>query len=508
MVTAVGTVTWSVAMSSRHYQQLSTWLLRPDRDEHAAFLICGLARHPSASRLLVRTVLPVADADFSVADGHYRISPAAVARAARVASDAGMCVVWAHSHPGAGPRTSLSHQDLRTHEAALPALADMTDGRPVAALVLSERGAAGVVSLAGPDGSRLDQPISHVRVVGTRVTDLAPAVADFDTAPERFNRQVRLFGPIGQTILRRLVVAVVGVGGGGSLIVQMLAHLGVGTIVLLDFDTVDESNLSRIVGATPTDAQRRAPKIEVAARLVATIDPSIEVVSVSGDIRTQSDARRLAEADFVFLATDTVFARYAFNIVCHQYLIPGVQIGAKVSSAQDGSIATMHVVERPIDFANGCLDCAGAIPPEQLRVEQLSQTERRAQRYVDTGQDEEPLQEASVISLNSISASLAVTDFLFQFTGLLDDGRPLDPAVYYPLERTMRRRISNPRTGCTTCDADGYQTAYAQGDLWPLPLRPNKSTASHEAHGEKASSWWRRPLWESAAALLHRVRGL
>lgn len=65
-----------------------------------------------------------------------------------------------------------------------------------------------------------------------------------------------MFGARGQAVLREMAVAVVGAGGGGSLLVQMLGHLGIGRIVVIDYDVVDETNLSRIVGAGPGDVGR------------------------------------------------------------------------------------------------------------------------------------------------------------------------------------------------------------------------------------------------------------
>src|SRR5438132_32011 len=67
---------------------------------------------------------------------------------------------------------------------------------------------------------------------------------------KRFDRQVRAPGPTGQARLRALRVAIVGLGGTGSQVVQQLAHLGVRSFVLIEDDRVEESNLPRLAGAT------------------------------------------------------------------------------------------------------------------------------------------------------------------------------------------------------------------------------------------------------------------
>jgi len=61
-------------------------------------------------------------------------------------------------------------------------------------------------------------------------------------------------------------VGVVGVGGGGSHMIQQLAHIGVGTILVADPDVVEDRNLNRLVGAGWWDVGAKAPKVAVAER--------------------------------------------------------------------------------------------------------------------------------------------------------------------------------------------------------------------------------------------------
>ena len=86
----------------------------------------------------------------------------------------------------------------------------------------------------------------------------------------RYDRQARMFGASGQEILSRMKVAVIGSGGGGSMLVEQLAHLGVGAIAVVDYDIVKVVNLSRVVGSTAADVGRK--KIDVLARLVRSVN--------------------------------------------------------------------------------------------------------------------------------------------------------------------------------------------------------------------------------------------
>ena len=191
-----------------------------------------------------------------------------------------------------------------------------------------------------------------------------------------------MFGDSGQRILASMRVGVIGVGGGGSMIVEQLAHLGIGTIVAVDFDVVEDHNLSRIVGATPNDAAEARRKVDVARDLVARIDPKIAFEDVEGDLADAEVARRLATCDFLFLATDTITSRLVANAIAQAYLIPMVQIGAKVDLRESKEIESVYVAVRPVFAERGCLACAGLMDPAALQRESATDEERAAQNYL------------------------------------------------------------------------------------------------------------------------------
>ena len=72
-----------------------------------------------------------------------------------------------------------------------------------------------------------------------------------------YDRHARLFGNVGQEILASLKVGVIGLGGGGSLLNEWLARLGVGHIVAVDFDKVEVSNLPLLL-EQPNVMRRRS----------------------------------------------------------------------------------------------------------------------------------------------------------------------------------------------------------------------------------------------------------
>ncbi|MFY1651126.1 ThiF family adenylyltransferase [Solwaraspora sp. WMMB762] len=89
---------------------------------------------------------------------------------------------------------------------------------------------------------------------------LSNADAITTASTDSYDRPMRGVGPHTQHRLAELTVAVVGLGGVGSQVVQSLAHLGVGGLLLVDPDTVTATNLNRLVGAKPADVRGRRPR--------------------------------------------------------------------------------------------------------------------------------------------------------------------------------------------------------------------------------------------------------
>ena len=184
--------------------------------------------------------------------GYRQTSADFVASLASRASDLGLAYVALHSHPTAKTRVSLSPDDRKGHGQLFPHLVDLI-ARPVVGIALGEVSAAGEVF--HPNGAVTE--LDEVRVIGDALTILRSNPVRESPTADRYSRQARLFGDRGQSILSGLHVGVVGAGGGGSMLVEQLTHLGIGQLTVVDFDRVENSNLSRIVGANDRDVRLR-----------------------------------------------------------------------------------------------------------------------------------------------------------------------------------------------------------------------------------------------------------
>src|SRR5690349_20559429 len=118
---------------------------------------------------------------------------------------------------------------------------------------------------------------------------------------DRFSRQSFL-GNRSEEQIKGIIVGVVGTGGGGSHIIQQLAHVGFAQYEIFDPDSVEHSNLNRMVGATLDDADKKRPKIEVAARVIKNLLP--EANTNSHQIRWQEDPASLRRCHVIFGCLD------------------------------------------------------------------------------------------------------------------------------------------------------------------------------------------------------------
>jgi molybdopterin/thiamine biosynthesis adenylyltransferase len=171
----------------------------------------------------------------------------------------------------------------------------------------------------------------------------------------RYSRHILLdeIGVEGQARLLAGHALVIGAGGLGSPVALFLGTAGVGTITLVDHDTVDMTNLQRQIAHTM--ARVGQPKVGSAAQAIAAINPEVRVVA----LQERADAHRLDElvaaADVVLDCCDNFATRQAVNAACVAHrkpLVSGAAIGF------DGQISVYDVRGE----ANPCYACL--FPPE------------------------------------------------------------------------------------------------------------------------------------------------
>jgi hypothetical protein len=446
-------------IARKDFDLVSAHLFPGDRDEHGAVLLAGVSQVDGQLTLHVREVHLAEEGVGYVPGkvGYRALTPQFIHRLITRARDERLAYLAVHNHES-DREVGFSYIDFESHERGYPALLQIARGMPVGALVFGRRSMQADIWL--PDGTRLE--LDQAVVVGNTIERLTPSRkrARTDTA-DTYDRQIRMFGKLGQKELADCRIGIIGLGGIGSLVAEYLARLGVGDFCLLDDDVVEKSNLSRIVGASASDARHGVAKVEVAQRVIRQSKDHAKIHIVKDDVAKESAAKALISCDYLFLAADSMRARLVFNAIVHQYLIPGVQLGSKIRSDDTGALMEVMSAKRPVRPGCGCLWCNQLIDPNQLAKEAKTDEERKAQAYGV----EEP--NPSVISLNAISAAHAVNDFLMDYLGL----RPDNGTLYYEHFHFLsgKRSLVEPRrdTDCSECSPAGLR--YGRGDSVALP---------------------------------------
>lgn len=134
-----------------------------------------------------------------------------------------------------------------------------------------------------------------------------------ETELDRYARHIvlREIGGTGQKALRQARVLVVGAGGLGSPALQYLAAAGVGTIGVIDDDTVENANLQRQV--IHTDAGIGTPKVFSAAQAMAAQNPFVTVRPYQRRLTAEIAEELFAEYDLILEGSDNFATRYLVN---------------------------------------------------------------------------------------------------------------------------------------------------------------------------------------------------
>lgn len=177
----------------------------------------------------------------------------------------------------------------------------------------------------------------------------------------RYDRQIMIkgIGETGQEKLKQARVVIAGSGGLGSPIAIYLAAAGVGTIRIIDHDTVELSNLNRQVLHWDNDIGRR--KVESSAEKLQQLNRYLTIEAISETITEDNVSRLIAGSDLIVDGMDNLPTRYLLNKAAISNKIPFIH-GAVYGL--EGRVLTV------IPGKSACLKCVyrGLLPPEKFPV--------------------------------------------------------------------------------------------------------------------------------------------
>jgi adenylyltransferase/sulfurtransferase len=147
-----------------------------------------------------------------------------------------------------------------------------------------------------------------------------PVVKEIPMTPDQIQRYSRHFllnqvGEKGQRKLLRSKVLLIGAGGLGSPTALYLGAVGVGTIGLMDGDTVDITNLQRQVLHTTADIGK--PKVESGTRTLKALNPDVNVIALPMRITVDNVMDVIKDYDVIVDGSDNFETRYLVNDACY-----------------------------------------------------------------------------------------------------------------------------------------------------------------------------------------------
>ncbi len=467
---------WRLTIPAGLYAQLHRHLFPGDGDEHGAVILAGTCESDRGLRLVARELHLAKDGvDYVPGKRGYRMLKAEFIQSRILrARDRRLAYLAIHNHGGTDS-VGFSGPDMASHKRGYPALLDIARGMPVGALVFARSAVAGDLWFPGCERA----PLSQAAIIGHRRQLLFPRPETKAAVVGMYDRQSRLFGDAGQKLMRRTRVGIVGLGGAGSVLAELLGRLGVGEFVLADPERAEDTNLPRLIAAQRRDAvvpswlprviahRLKSRKVRMAARNIRRANCDAHIEAVPRNFLEDDVAARFTDCDFLFLAADTMGARLLFNAIVHQYGIPGIQVGAKIPVAEDGTVGNVFCVSRMVTPEHGCLWCNGLISPGRLQDEAVTEGARRGYAYVDDPDVAAP----SVVTMNAVACAHAADDFLFHLTGLkhadAEDGW---------FRWNSRRAVAGydmPTRGedCAECSGKDH-SRLGMGDNATLPTRP------------------------------------
>jgi hypothetical protein len=459
-------------LAQKDHFTLRNHLLPGDGLEAVAVALCGRRRSHQHHVLTVKSLVPIPYDECKVrTPDRVTWSTQRLVPLLEEAARRDLAILKIHSHPGG--YSQFSTIDDESDADLFNSIFGWTDSKfPHASAVMLPGGrmfGRGILR----DGAFQD--LDSIMVPGD---DLQFWVSQSSTeSPSFAQRHSQLFGAGTISRLRKMSAAVIGCSGTGSPVVEQLARLGVGRLVLVDPDRVEDKNLNRILNASREDAYLRRHKVEVMARAIARMGFDTEVEIIPEDLATPRAVKAVAECDVVFGCMDGVEGRHLLNRLATFYALPYFDLGVKLEADGKGGIDEACGAVHYIRPDGSTLMDRNIYSMDQLKAAGLRRTDPKAYReqvrvgYIHGIAEDRP----AVISINMQMASLAVNEFLARLHPYRLDGNE-DFAI-------VRTSFIQGRGYCEREEAASgvFFPHIGKGDVRPLLSMPELSEPEESA---------------------------
>lgn len=463
---------YTFTMQQQHYQDLRAHLIQDDGIERIAFILCGrsyVASDPwnfsPEERLLSRKIITLPE-EMVVDSSHINITwkTEFFIKLLKEVEEESLAIAIVHNHPNNYPE--LSDVDFANEKNLFEALRNRNRiKRPHASLVITPNGG---ISGCSWNEKLQNHPFDLIRVFGNKFKILYPDRGHGKTA-KAFHRQELAFGKALNQDFSKLRVAVVGCGGTGSAVATFLARLGVGKMLLIDEDYVDETNLNRLHCACLSDAKAKRPKVDVLESAIRKMGIGSKIKTINKWVESNNITDSLKSCDIVFGCTDDHQGRLLLNRLAYFYLLPVIDMGLliKVSEDDPPEICILDGRVTVLFPGNVCLLCRNVINGEIARAEGLRRSdpegyrELKKEAYVIGEGDPSP----AVMTFTTEVAIMAVNELIQRVQGFRGPEGSVSERRRLFIHCEDRRTGGKIRVGCDLCNSKKF---WGLGDMEPF----------------------------------------
>jgi hypothetical protein len=405
------------------YEQLRRHLFPNDNQEAAAMLLCGRHEAKGVSILLSHRLLLIPYEECKRGKDYVTWKMERVLPFLEDVAKGNFALVKIHSHPGGYARFS-STDDESDHDFFTTAF-NWSESNDVHGSAIMLPGGRLIGRIFNKDLTPVMMDKISVASNSIRIWRKDAVITSDSNEFSLRTRQV--LGAGTYSVLKKLKIGIVGCSGIGSPTIEQLFRLGVGSLLLIDPDKVEEKNLNRIIQASLQDAQKGRLKTEVLAEAINNAGLGTNVQMKSVNLFDSKEAiRELILCDIIFGCVDCAETRHLLNQIANFYIIPYFDMGVQIMADQQGGIESMSGTGHYIQPGLSSLLSRNLYSQARLEAEGLQRTnpEEYANRlkagYIQNASVERP----AVLPINMLISSMTIVDFLnrIHFRPFKEDG--------------------------------------------------------------------------------------
>lgn len=348
---------YKAAMSEDLAERLAGFLLHSKRDEEMCFATWHPAEGSRTYNILLHDAILPEDGD-RIRHGNVSAHPRYVDRCKERARAEGAGLAMIHTHPWGRGHQGVSDPDMHYERGVLaPEVLGVTR-LPLVGMTLAGDGTWSARAYPRPFRIRW---CSAVKSVGASLKiDFHPALSPPPGTGPGAVRTASVWGEGCQADIARLRMGVIGAGSVGAAVGEGLARMGAGSVLLMDYDSVEEHNLDRMLGASAADAGRAKADVVAENLRMSATHGGFACRASRGSVVEEAGFAEALDCDVLFSCVDRPWARQVLNHAAYSCLIPVVNGGVHINSPR-GNLADAVYRAETVGPRRACMDCLGSL---------------------------------------------------------------------------------------------------------------------------------------------------